>query len=358
MRSARRLVERRYPEALRQAGIGGTVVFWVFVDTAGRLGDVSLHKSSGFTLLDEAAESVLWELDFDPARLQGWPVPVWIQQSVTMTVRPGATGRPDRAPTRFALGSRQNPVAEAVTRRRTFEFETEAMPGIDATPTGPGERFPELIRPDDAERRLNRIFRERGPRDDLGVDLDLTIDSGGRVQDVKLWAVGPEGESVSEFVDEVVRAVAELRFRPAIIAGAPKTVPLRVSLVFAEGVGLIPSVPAGPCGLDPALARQPQATIVDEPPRLLTPTWERARVIAEVWPTSQRRRRQLVPLWVLVDERGRVCDARPIRPELKREERWLYGKGMQIMRRFRYVPARADGEAVAAWHQELLAFSF
>jgi TonB family protein len=76
---------RRYPPMLRDAGIGGTVVLWVFIDAAGVVGNTRVAKSSGHDLLDEAARMVMSELTFTPASRRGDPVGVWLQLPVTFS---------------------------------------------------------------------------------------------------------------------------------------------------------------------------------------------------------------------------------------------------------------------------------
>ena len=50
-----RALVREYPALLRDAGIGGTVVVWFFIDEAGEVQKAQLKTSSGHTALDEAA---------------------------------------------------------------------------------------------------------------------------------------------------------------------------------------------------------------------------------------------------------------------------------------------------------------
>jgi TonB family protein len=78
---------RRYPPVLREAGIGGTAVLWVFIDAEGAVGNTRVAQSSGHDLLDEAARAVMSELTFTPARNRGEPVAVWIQLPITFTAR-------------------------------------------------------------------------------------------------------------------------------------------------------------------------------------------------------------------------------------------------------------------------------
>jgi protein TonB len=91
MAAAVRIIDRYYPETLRQAGVGGTVLIWAFVDENGRLRNMKLAKGSGFSALDEAAMKALQEVSekvgFTPALNRDKRVPVWIQQPITFSVR-------------------------------------------------------------------------------------------------------------------------------------------------------------------------------------------------------------------------------------------------------------------------------
>ncbi|MGH7545446.1 MAG: energy transducer TonB, partial [Gemmatimonadota bacterium] len=47
LRRAEQIVERYYPETLRQAGVGGTVVLWAFITEKGRVKNARVSKGSG-----------------------------------------------------------------------------------------------------------------------------------------------------------------------------------------------------------------------------------------------------------------------------------------------------------------------
>jgi periplasmic protein TonB len=82
-----RLLERRYPPMLRDAGIGGTVVLWVFIDEQGNVRNTRITQGSGYEQLDEAARAVMQEARFTPALNRDQRVPVWIQLPVTFQTR-------------------------------------------------------------------------------------------------------------------------------------------------------------------------------------------------------------------------------------------------------------------------------
>lgn len=83
----RRLLQRHYPSTLRDAGIGGRVVLWLFVDPDGRVGQIQVRRPSGYPAFDEAAVRVARSMEFAPAINQDRPVGVWISQAVEFRVR-------------------------------------------------------------------------------------------------------------------------------------------------------------------------------------------------------------------------------------------------------------------------------
>lgn len=79
-----RALERAYPAMLKDAGIGGRVLLWVFVTEEGTVGNVRIYESSGYEQLDQAAERVMRETaKFSPALNRDQKVPVWVALPVT-----------------------------------------------------------------------------------------------------------------------------------------------------------------------------------------------------------------------------------------------------------------------------------
>jgi len=85
----RLLLKKLYPPMLREAGIGGRVVLWVFVETDGSAGVCQVHQTSGYPALDQAATQVAEKMVFDPALSRDRPVAVWIAQPIDFTVTAG-----------------------------------------------------------------------------------------------------------------------------------------------------------------------------------------------------------------------------------------------------------------------------
>lgn len=80
----RPFTEPEYPPTSRRLGQEGTVVLLIYVLADGKVGDVKVHKSSGFPKLDEAAvREAKRSWRFIPAREGTTPVPEWGQFAVT-----------------------------------------------------------------------------------------------------------------------------------------------------------------------------------------------------------------------------------------------------------------------------------
>jgi len=82
----RRLLERLYPSMLREAGIGGEVTLWVFVDEGGKAAKSQVQKSSGYPAFDNAAEQIVAQMEFSPAMNRDKPVGVWVAQRIDFKV--------------------------------------------------------------------------------------------------------------------------------------------------------------------------------------------------------------------------------------------------------------------------------
>ncbi len=82
-----RAMEEGYPPLLRDAGIGGTVLVWFFLDETGEVRRALLNESSGHKELDDAALRVAAAIRFTPAMNREKVVPVWIALPITFTTR-------------------------------------------------------------------------------------------------------------------------------------------------------------------------------------------------------------------------------------------------------------------------------
>jgi protein TonB len=81
-----RLMDRLYPKVLKEAGIGGEVLMWVWVDKEGKPGNAQINRSSGRVQLDEVALAIAAQMRFEPAMLLDKPVGVWVAQPISFSV--------------------------------------------------------------------------------------------------------------------------------------------------------------------------------------------------------------------------------------------------------------------------------
>ena len=75
-------VEQYYPKRLRDAGIGGTTVVYLFVNTDGTVSEPIVKTSSGHTTLDWVAVEAAKSARFLPASDEGIPVGIWIEMEM------------------------------------------------------------------------------------------------------------------------------------------------------------------------------------------------------------------------------------------------------------------------------------
>ncbi len=75
-----------YPAMLKQAGVGGTVLLWLYIDEVGQVQRTVLAESSGYEQLDEAAKKVAAKMQFRPAMNRDKTTAVWLAQSIDFSV--------------------------------------------------------------------------------------------------------------------------------------------------------------------------------------------------------------------------------------------------------------------------------
>ncbi len=83
---AKEIMRQHYPQILQEAGIGGMVFVWVFIDTKGRVQNAQVQQGSGNAALDAAALEAVYELEFTPALNMDKLVEVWVAFPVTFRV--------------------------------------------------------------------------------------------------------------------------------------------------------------------------------------------------------------------------------------------------------------------------------
>lgn len=75
-------LDKVYPPMLREAGIGGTVKVWFYVDTDGRVTNTQINSSSGYEAFDQAALKVSDMMVFTPAYNGDKKIPVWVEMDL------------------------------------------------------------------------------------------------------------------------------------------------------------------------------------------------------------------------------------------------------------------------------------
>lgn len=90
-------LKQSYPVNLKDAGIGGRVEIWLYVDTSGMVRNTELKTSSGNSDLDAAAADVVATMRFEPAMNRDQPTDVWIAQWVTFQMASDADTPPARS---------------------------------------------------------------------------------------------------------------------------------------------------------------------------------------------------------------------------------------------------------------------
>jgi len=66
-----------YPESARRAGIQGTTLLRIHIETDGRVSDVNVERSAGHQSLDQAAADAVRRWRFEPALSSAGPVSMW-----------------------------------------------------------------------------------------------------------------------------------------------------------------------------------------------------------------------------------------------------------------------------------------
>lgn len=86
----KKCLEKHYPPLLRDAGIGGEVIVWAYVNEEGDVEKTQINKSSTHVAMDEVAVRevrVCPGAEFSPGMYQDRPVGRWVALPITFTPR-------------------------------------------------------------------------------------------------------------------------------------------------------------------------------------------------------------------------------------------------------------------------------
>jgi len=89
-------LKQAYPTDLKEAGIGGRVEIWLYIDESGVVRNQEVKTSSGSDALDLAAADVVGAMRFEPAMNRDQATDVWVSQFITFQVLDDAEEAPAR----------------------------------------------------------------------------------------------------------------------------------------------------------------------------------------------------------------------------------------------------------------------
>jgi protein TonB len=76
-----------YPSLARKRGQKGTVILQVLINREGGVAELKIDVSSGFSLLDRAAEKAVRKWSFEPGRKGSERIPMWVKVPVTFKLK-------------------------------------------------------------------------------------------------------------------------------------------------------------------------------------------------------------------------------------------------------------------------------
>ena len=225
-------LEREYPPLLRDAGIGGRVIVWFFIDEQGVVRNQLVETSSGHAALDEAALRVASVARFTPGMNRDRAVPVWVQLPITFTTAGTPEAETENAEAdvadvaaQEAAVARRQAVEEARVVSERLRIAVEEMrarpelPILSLTDENvvtftPYSQAPSLSNQEEVARAMEReyppLLRDAG----IGgtADVWIVIDEDGVVRDQQINVSSGHGA-----LDEAALRVAQIaRFTPAL----------------------------------------------------------------------------------------------------------------------------------------------
>lgn len=220
---------REYPDALRQAGIGGTVLMHFYVNEEGRVQNTVIDQSSGHTVLDQAAFRVAEAFRFSPAFNRDQATAVWV--SIPIRFTPAGEAPPPPTPT------------EATSERRPYRAPDDLPPPpptgdvADAPAFVPHTASPSVRNRQDVERALIREYPDALREAGIGgtVLMHFFVSADGTLENTVI-----QESSGHQVLDEAAYRVAEtFEFNPALNGNERVAVwvsiPIRFTIPSASG---------------------------------------------------------------------------------------------------------------------------
>ena len=245
-------LEREYPPLLKEAGIGGEVIVWLYIDEEGKVAQSRIRSeppgTSGHDALDAAALSVADEMEFTPAQNRDKVTAVWVQIPITFTVAGADERLTDRPVDGSAEGSDEVPPPPGDVDAPEFEDRPVDDPAhgdtAEEAPLNPDQpRFipydvaPRLQNADEVRQVLEREYPPLLKESGIGgeVIVWLYIDENGRVAKSQIRAE-PAGTSGYEALDAAALAVADaMDFTPAKNRDRATPVWVQIPITFTVG---------------------------------------------------------------------------------------------------------------------------
>lgn len=91
----RAILHDAYPAELREAGVQGVVLLWLYVDERGQVQRLQLRRSSGHDAFDSLAQEVGARMKYRPALNRTEPVAVWVAQPIRFHIQVEEVARRD-----------------------------------------------------------------------------------------------------------------------------------------------------------------------------------------------------------------------------------------------------------------------
>lgn len=202
---AEEMLDRFYPEPMKEAEIEGTTEVWIRIDELGRTRETRLKETSGYVALDEAAERVAGLMSFQPATRDGAAIAVWIPMNINFRL-PAGTPAPGPPP----MAEPEIPAEEPMR----IEPPPRQEPSLESSPQfTPMTVAPQLQNGREVSRALSEhyppMLRDAG----IGatVNVWLFIDENGVVQKTLI----NESSGYDAFDEAALEVAKIMRFSPA-----------------------------------------------------------------------------------------------------------------------------------------------